>query len=127
MSLSDSQAYVVAVVDDDNGVRTSLSSLLRSEGYQARTYASATEFLDGLPLQVPDCLICDMQMPDISGEQLQARLQAMGHGFPVIIITAFPTEALRGRLLAAGVWAFLEKPVGADAVTRMLERARQAG
>ncbi len=110
----------IAVVDDDSGVRTSLSSLLRSLGYPTRTYASALEFLEALPQQAPSCLISDMRMPGMDGEQLQAALKSGGHHFPVIFLTAFPTEAVRTRVLAAGAHAFFGKPVEADAITRCL-------
>ncbi|KRG47889.1 hypothetical protein ARC20_02940 [Stenotrophomonas panacihumi] len=116
-------ARLVAVVDDDSGVRTSLSSLLRALGYDTLTYASAAEFLQALPAHVPRCLISDMRMPGMDGEQLHAALQSAGHDFPVIFMTAFPTEAMRARVLARGAHAFLGKPVEADAIAACVAEA----
>jgi len=117
------RARLVAVVDDDSGVRASLSSLLRALGYDTLTYASAAEFLQALPAHAPGCLISDMRMPGMDGEQLQAVLQSAGHDFPVILLTAFPTEAMRARVLARGALAFLAKPVEADVIAECVDRA----
>jgi FixJ family two-component response regulator len=117
------RARLVAVVDDDSGVRASLSSLLRALGHDTLTYASAAEFLQALPAHVPHCLISDMRMPGMDGEQLQAALQSAGHDFPVIFLTAFPTDPLRARVLARGAHAFLGKPVEADAIAACLATA----
>jgi len=69
--------YRIAIVDDDDGVRQSLSSLVRALGYEVRTYACAADFLAdaGDP---PDCLLTDIQMPQMDGDQLQAELLARG-------------------------------------------------
>ena len=119
----DSQAAVIAIIDDDEGVRTSLSSLLRSFGYEIRSYGSATEFLDERGRADPDCLIADMQMPRMSGEQLQAELLARGRTFPMIFMTAFPAETVRIRVMARGACAFLDKPVDGDRIAGCLASA----
>ncbi|MEP9388393.1 response regulator [Mesorhizobium sp. KR9-304] len=111
---------IIAIVDDDDGVRSSLTSLLRSLGYQVRSYASAREFLDDRGAGDPGCMITDIQMPNMTGDQLQAELIASGRDFPMIFMTAFPTETTRQRVLAAGGFAYLDKPVEGDAITRCL-------
>ena len=73
---------VIAIVDDDEGVRTSLASLVRSLGYEARTYGSGADFLQRPPGEDPACMIADVQMPAMTGDELQTRLVAAGRRFP---------------------------------------------
>jgi len=113
----------IAVVDDDSGVRVSLVDLLHAMGHDASAYASAREFTDTLALGTPDCLITDLQMPGMDGEQLYRALRAGGYIFPVIFLTAYPLEAARRRLLDAGAHAFLGKPLGADDLASCLAGA----
>jgi CheY-like chemotaxis protein len=72
----------IAVIDDDDGVRMSLSSLVRSLGYEVRTYGSAVAFLEDAGSGAVDCIITDLQMPQMSGEQLQAQLVSSGRTLP---------------------------------------------
>src|SRR5690242_6008835 len=104
-------ASMIAILDDDEGVRTSLSSLVRSLGHDVCTYASAAAFLANADAGDPDCLITDVQMPGMSGAQLLEALAMAGRRFPVIVMTAFPSDATRQRVLAAGALAYLIKPV----------------
>ncbi|OZI43659.1 hypothetical protein CEK29_10985 [Bordetella genomosp. 5] len=113
----------IAIVDDDDGVRTSLSSLIRSLGYRVRAYASAPAFLASLDEGYPDCLVSDIQMAPMTGEALQAALIAADCRFPMIFMTAFSTEAIRSRMLASGARAWLEKPVDGDIMARCLADA----
>jgi FixJ family two-component response regulator len=115
-------APVVAIVDDDEAVRASLSSLVRSLGYEARTYESAGDFLRE-PGDDPACMIADIQMPLMTGDELQARLVAAGRSFPIIFMTAFPTELVRQRVMTAGAHCCLDKPSGQDEIIRCLEQA----
>ena len=112
----------VAIVDDDDGVRASLSSLVRSLGHRVRDYGSAAAFLDALPSHAPDCLISDVQMPQMTGEQLQAELAAGGYPFAMVFMTGFPTPDIRRRVLAAGACAYLDKPIDAAAIADCLAR-----
>lgn len=114
---------IIAIVDDDDGVRSSLSSLIRSLGYEARGYASAQEFLGDPERCDPDCMITDIQMPEMTGDQLQAALIAAGRRFPMIFMTAFPTAAARDRVTAAGACAFLDKPAEPETIARHLAAA----
>jgi FixJ family two-component response regulator len=111
----------IAIVDDDDGVRSSLASLLRSLGYEVRRYASAVEFLNDETADDPSCMITDIQMPGMSGDELQAELTARGRIFPMIFMTAYPNEATRIRVMSAGAHAFLDKPVDADAIAGCVE------
>ena len=113
--------YTIALVDDDEGVRSSLASLLRSLGYDVRGYASASQFLSDPTARDPGCMITDMQMPGMTGDELQATLLAAGRRFPMIFMTAFPKEEARARVMAAGAVAYLEKPADSDAIVRCLE------
>ena len=82
--------YRIAIVDDDDGVRQSLSSLVRALGYEVRTYVCAADFLADA-CDPPDCLLTDVQMPQMDGDQLQAELLARGCRFPMIFMPAVPT------------------------------------
>lgn len=117
---------VIAIVDDNEAVRASLASLVRSLGYEARVYESAIDFLQQPPEEDPACMIADVQMPIITGDELQARLVAAGRRFPIIFMTAFPTEAVRRRVMAAGSYCYLGKPIGSDEIVRCLEEALAA-
>jgi len=113
----------VAIVDDDDGVRNSLASLIRSLGYEARGYSSAPQFLADHESGDPDCMIADIQMPEMTGDELQAILVASGRRFPMIFMTAFPTALVRERVLAAGACAFIEKPAESDTIAHHLALA----
>jgi FixJ family two-component response regulator len=93
---------VIAILDDDEAVLTSLASLVRSLGYEARTYRSGADFLRQAPGEDPACMISDVQMPVMAGDELQTKLLASGRRFPIIFITAFPTESVHQRVMAAG-------------------------
>jgi FixJ family two-component response regulator len=117
------RAPMIAILDDDEGVRTSLSSLVRSLGHDVRTYASATQFLADVDAGDPDCLITDMQMPGMTGAQLLDALTARERRFPVIVMTAFPSNGMRDRVLAAGALAYLVKPMDGPTVARCIAAA----
>ncbi|MHB0771224.1 response regulator transcription factor [Bradyrhizobium sp. 5.13L] len=114
---------VIAIVDDDEGVRASLASLVRSIGYEAKAYESGVDFLRHAPGEDPACMIADVQMPVITGDELQARLIAAGRHFPIIFMTAFPSENVRQRVMAAGAHCYLGKPSSGDEIIRCLEEA----
>ncbi|MBR0782185.1 response regulator transcription factor [Bradyrhizobium iriomotense] len=114
---------VIAIVDDDEGVRTSLASLVRSLGYDAQAYESGVDFLQKAPEDDPACMIADVQMPVITGDELQAQLIASGRRFPIIFMTAFPSESVRQRVMAAGAHCYLGKPSSGDEIIRCLEQA----
>lgn len=114
---------IITIVDDDEAVRTALESLIRSLGLRASTFASADAFLNSERVRDTSCLITDIQMPGISGIELQARLRAQGNMVPMIFITAFPEERVRRRAMAAGAVGFLSKPFDGSAIIDCIDRA----
>jgi FixJ family two-component response regulator len=103
----------VAIVDDDTAVRKALSRLLGASAIRAQCYGSAREFLDSLASGTPECLIVDLQMPEMTGLELQGELNRLGTRIPTIVITAHNESGLRERCLAAGASAYLIKPLDA--------------
>jgi FixJ family two-component response regulator len=101
---------LISIVDDDDKVRAATESLVRSLGFETRTFASAVSFLQSSSLQGTRCLILDVQMPNMSGIELQNRLSELGFEIPIIFMTAYPDEAVRQRAMEAGAVAFLLKP-----------------
>lgn len=104
----------VAVVDDEPAVRKGLSRLLSTADFEPRTYESAQEFLDHLAGERPDCLIVDLQMPGVSGLDLQAILRRDDDRLPVIIVTARDDPESHEKCLALGAAACLCKPLDCD-------------
>jgi len=116
----------IAIVDDDEAVREATKTLVRSLGYNASTFGSAEEFLKSKQFSNTSCIITDLQMPGLSGLDLQDLLIARGHRFPIIFITGFPDENVRARAMKAGAVAFLTKPVNADQLLGYLDKALKA-
>jgi FixJ family two-component response regulator len=114
---------MISVVDDDPSVREATKELLQSLGYSASTFASADEFLGSEQLKQTACVISDIQMPGLSGAELQRRLLADGHKMPIIFITAFPDEPTRKRVLAAGAVCYLSKPYTEESLIACLSAA----
>lgn len=107
----DAQAFTpVAIVDDDELMRGALQGLLKSAGLDARTFASAEEFLRSGEPQRCGCLITDIRMPGMSGLDLQAALKADRIAIPIIFITAHGDERMRMQALRSGAAEFLAKP-----------------
>src|ERR1700747_1492338 len=101
---------LISIVDDDDKVRAATESLVRSLGFKTHTFASAESFLQSTSPLETRCLILDVQMPNMSGIELQGRLTELGFEIPIILITAYPDEAVRQRAMDAGAVAFLLKP-----------------
>jgi FixJ family two-component response regulator len=101
---------VISVVDDDASVRAALNNLLWAGGYVAHTFGSAEEFLGSPQLNGTSCVIADVQMSAMNGLELLAYMRAQGCGVPFILITAFPDESVRARVLKAGALGLLTKP-----------------
>ena len=114
---------LVAIIDDDASVRTTTDSLVRSLGYVVRTFASAEEFLRSNSRNDFACVIADVQMPGMSGIQLQDHLRAQGYLVPFIFFTAFPDEKTRAQALAAGAICYLTKPFDGDSLIQSLQAA----
>jgi FixJ family two-component response regulator len=101
---------VVAIVDDDDLVRSALQGLLKAVGLPARAFASAEEFLESGQQHDTACLIADIRMSGMSGLELQSKLNAERVRIPTIFITAHGDERLRMQALRAGAVEFLAKP-----------------
>jgi FixJ family two-component response regulator len=104
-------SHSVAIVDDDPSVLKALARLLSVRSLVARTYQSGAQFLDSLAESPPDCLILDLQMPEMTGLELQQNLNRRGLRIPTIIITAHDEAGMRDRCKSAGAVAYLSKPV----------------
>jgi FixJ family two-component response regulator len=114
---------MISIVDDDAFVRQAIGELVQSLGYTAATFPSAEHFLESGRVEETSCLITDLQMPGLSGLDLQSHLLAHGRRTPIIFITAFPEEKFRTRALNAGAVGFLSKPCDEDALINCLETA----
>jgi two-component system, LuxR family, response regulator FixJ len=108
---------LISVVDDDESVRESLESLIKSVGLGVKTFASAEAFLESEVLVTTDCVITDVRMPGMGGLDLQRRLAISQRHLPVIFITAHGSdEDVAARALRAGAVDYLLKPLTEDAV-----------
>jgi FixJ family two-component response regulator len=102
---------VVVVVDDDVSVRESLELLIQSEGWQPALFKSAQEFLARLPSVTPSCLILDINLPDLSGLDIQQRISDEKFSIPIIFITGYGDIPTSVRAMKAGAAEFLTKPL----------------
>ena len=119
---------VVSIIDDDVSVRVAICRLVRSLGYTAHAFASADEFLKSQDMNDTSCVIADVQMPGMTGIELQQQLRDQGRSLPVIFITAFPEEHLRARAMKGGAVCFLSKPFDGTVLVECIDSAlRQSG
>jgi FixJ family two-component response regulator len=114
---------MISIIDDDPFVRTATDGLVRSLGYRAAAFASAEGYLQSDRINDTSCVITDMQMPGLSGAELQSLLIARGNRTPMIFITAFPDEKVRRRVLEAGAIGFLSKPFDEEHLIEHLQTA----
>ncbi len=117
---------MITIIDDDESVRLATESLVRSLGYGTTSFASAEAFLHSAQRGHTACVITDVQMPGMSGVELQAQLKAAGDTTPLIFITAFPEERIRRQVDAAGAFGFLAKPFDGNAMVACIDRALEA-
>jgi len=118
-----SSTPTISIIDDDESVRVATKSLLSALGWTVDAFASAEEFLNSPRANDSACLVVDVQMPRMSGVELQRVLKARGQTVPMIFVTAFPEEGLRDRLLKAGAVGFLSKPFDDQSLIECLDRA----
>jgi FixJ family two-component response regulator len=118
---------IISIIDDDESVRLAVKSLVRSLGLIARTFASAEEFLQSPHVDDSSCLITDVQLPGMNGLKLQSLVLAQGRRMPIIFVTAFPAEHIRGPALAAGAVGFLSKPFDGQTLITLVEGALRRG
>ena len=114
---------LVGIVDDDESVRNSISSLLRSAGYKTLAFESAEAFLDSGLISDADSLVLDVKMPGLSGVELQRRLTELKHMVPIIFVTAHADDEVREVALAQGAIAFFAKPFNDETLLSALSSA----
>ena len=113
----------VFVIDDDAGVRQGLRFMLRAAGYSVEAFPSARSFLEDYHPRRSGCLLLDIQLPQMSGLELQQTLNVRGWRIPVIFITGHGTVPLAITAMKAGAFDFIEKPLREDALVESIERA----
>src|SRR5450631_716248 len=117
----------VAIVDDEEPVRTALGRLLRLAHYDVTLFASGEEFLAALETEIPNCVVLDVSMPGISGLDVQRRLRSVSIRIPAICITASEDVALLREALDAGAVDLLHKPISNAALVQAIRVALGTG
>jgi FixJ family two-component response regulator len=115
--------HCIAVIDDDESVAHATGGLIRSLGFAAGVYTSAEQFLLAGGQNVASCLLLDVNMPNMSGLQLQAHLASAGHRIPIIFFTAYSNERIRDKALRDGAVDFLQKPLSEETLLRGIHSA----
>src|SRR5271167_2942584 len=117
----------VCVIDDESSIRESLSNLLRSAGLKVQAFASAPEFLTNWPREAPSCLVLDIQLPGISGLDLQQELADGDAQIPIIFITGYGDIPTTVRAMKAGAIEFLTKPFRDEDLLSAVDQAINCG
>jgi FixJ family two-component response regulator len=117
------RAARVYVIDDDSSARKGLARLLRTAGYDAKAFASATEFLAELETDAGGCIILDARMPGLSGPELHAELNARDVHLPLIFVTADDDAETKKKALDMKAAGFFRKPIDATALLDAIEWA----
>jgi FixJ family two-component response regulator len=118
---------VISIIDDDDSMRCAIKSLVTSLGLRVHTFRSAEEFLQSPRVDDTSCLITDLQMPGLSGIELQSLLVAQARHMPIILVTAFPEERMRNRAMEAGALGFLSKPFESQTLIKLIDKAIATG
>lgn len=113
----------IFVIDDDSGVRAALERLLCAAGWHVASYASADAFLEARPVAECGCILLDVSMPGMTGPQLHEQLVARGNEYPIIYLTGHSSVAIGVTAMKTGAFDFLEKPIDADLLIPILEKA----
>jgi len=114
---------IIAIVDDDPSAREGLSSLIQSAGWRVETFASAQEFLARPRAEVPSCLLLDLQLPGLSGLDLQKRMAEVGLEIPIVFLTGHGNIPASVRAMKAGAVEFLTKPFDEEELLRAIQEA----
>jgi FixJ family two-component response regulator len=117
-------SHFIAVVDDDASILKALERLLSTRSWTTKTFRSGVQFLGSLKDELPECLILDLHMPEMSGLEVQQSLASRGIDIPTIIITSNNDAAMRERCLGAGAVAYLPKPVRRAELFSAIDAAR---
>jgi FixJ family two-component response regulator len=111
---------LIAIVDDEDCVRTALERLLRSAGFKIACFRSGEEFLKSLQICQPDCTILDLHLPGLSGLEVQQYLNGNGISLPCVIMTGRDEPGTREQILAAGANGYLTKPFDQCELLKMI-------
>lgn len=114
---------VIAIVDDDPSVRDGLQSLLRSAGWRVETYSTAQEFLCRPCAEIPSCLILDLQLPGLSGLDLQKRMAEVDLEIPIVFLTGHGNIPSSVQAMKAGAVEFLTKPFNDEELLKAIREA----
>ena len=120
------EGKLVAIVDDDQSIRSALYGLMNAVGLEARMFASAEEFLASEDERRTGCLVTDIRMPGMSGLELQSKLNASDRRIPTIFITAHGDEKIRVQALQAGAIEFVHKPFNQKALVATIRAALES-
>ena len=113
----------IAIIDDDLLVRQSLGDCMESAGYAVESFDSAEEFLASGSARKAACLIVDVQLPGITGLELQDRLSGADSRVPIVFVSAQGTRANREKAISRGATGFLSKPFRRDDLVRLVDAA----
>jgi FixJ family two-component response regulator len=114
---------MISIIDDNDSVRESLQSLMRSVGFAVNVFTSAEEFLNSDRLRKTDCLILDVHLPGMDGLDLQRHLAASHSEIPIIFITAYEDDEVRARAFNAGAVAYFPKPFDGEDLLNAIDAA----
>jgi FixJ family two-component response regulator len=117
---------MIVIVDDDQPFREATKRFMRSLGYGADAFASAEDFLQSDRVNDTACLILDVNMPGLSGIELQNHLIARGNRTPIIFVTAKPVEKTEAKALKAGAFGFIGKPFKEECLINCLDAALES-
>ena len=115
----------IVIIDDDLLVRQALGDCVESAGYAVEAFGSAEEFLTSGATQTAACLIVDIQLPGITGLELQGKLAGADNRLPIVFVSAQGTRADREKALNQGAVGFLSKPFRRDDLVKLVEKAIQ--
>ena len=114
---------VIAIVDDDPSAREGLESLIQSAGWRVESFASAQEFLNRPGAEAPSCLVLDLQLPGLSGLDLQKRMAEVGLEIPIVFLTGCGNIPASVQAMKAGAVEFLTKPFDEEVLLRAVQEA----
>lgn len=117
----------VAILDDDQSVRTAIGRLLKTSHMEVDAFATSIELFNAIERKRPSCIVLDLQMPGMDGVDVMRFLTGCGVYIPTIVITAHDEAATRNRCLGAGAAAYLRKPLDADELLKAIEDAVARG
>lgn len=118
-----SERSLISIVDDDQSFGDSMRRLLRSLDYPVAVFLSGAQFLESPRLAATACLVADIHMPEMTGVELYERLIERGQAIPTILVTAYPDDRVKERMLNRGVECYLRKPLEEAALIDCLQSA----